>query len=309
MAIVADAGLRSHPNPRERGARPSAAGFGRSSAFARVRRPAHSGAGRRGRTLPLRRGARRRTLNRVVRRRCTLPSRGGAEPVTLWWADRHGCTLPYGRRGAGRAVVGGSAQVHAPLREARRRSRCGGRTDAGARSLAGGARRYTLNRMVRRRCTLPSRGGAEPVTLWWADRHGCTLPYGRRGAGRAVVGGPARVHAPLREARRGSRCGGRTGAGARSLTGGARRSGFGGPTDVGARSLAGGAEHRLPIAARDRTYVRTLTINPLDKACQGSSAREIGCGPGAGASDRLYGREGAHEGRPYGRRPLRDRGD
>ena len=195
------------------------AGFGRNSAFARVCREAPEGLPARC-TLPLRRGARRHTLNRVVRRRCTLPSRGGAEPVTLWWADRHGCTLPYGRRGAGRAVVGGPAQVHAPLREARRRSRCGGRTDAGARSLAGGARRYTLNRMVRRRCTLPSRGGAEPVTLWWrtgmgarsltggaarvalwwADRRGCTLPYGRRGAGRAVVGGPAQVHAPLREA-------------------------------------------------------------------------------------------------------------
>ena len=159
-------------------------------------------------------------------------------PVTLWWADRRGCTLPYGRRGAGRAVEGGPAQVHAPLREAlagramvggpaqvhaplagRRmnRSRCGGRTGAGARSLT---------------------GGAAPVALWWADRRRCTLPYGRRGAGRAVVGGPAQVHAPL----------------------------------------AGGAEHRLPIAARDRTYVRTLTINPLDKACQGSLAGEIGLG-------------------------------
>ena len=172
-------------------------------------------------------------------------------PVTLWWADRRGCTLPYGRRGADRAVEGGPARVHAPLREARRRSRCGGRTGTGARS-----------------------------------------PCGEAHAGHAVVGGPAQVHAPLREARRRSRCGGRTGAGARSLTGGAA------PIALWwadrhrcTLPLRGGAEHRLPIAARDRTYVRTLTINPLDKACQGSLAGKIGLGGqgrAAPASPRLH---------------------
>ena len=190
---------------------------------------------------------------------------GGAAPVALWWADRRRCTLPYGRRGAGRAVEGGPAWVHAPL---------AGRRGVGTpwigepaqvhAPLTGRRSPVGLSWVDRRRCTLPSRGGAEPVTLWWADRHGCTLPYGRRGAGRAVVGGPAQVHAPLREALAGHAVEGGTGA--------------------GARSLAGGAEHRLPIAARDRTYVRNLTINPLDKACQVSLAREIGlglwsCGP------------------------------
>ena len=168
--------------------------------------------------------------------------------------------------------------MHAPLREARRRSRCGGRTGAGARSLAGGAAPVALWRADRRRCTLP-RGRRGVGTPWIGEPAQVHAPLrealagravvggpaqvhtplaGRRGTGHVVVGGPAWVHAPLREARRRSRCGGRT--------------------DVGARSLAGGAEHRLPIAARDRTYVRTLTINPLDKGCQGSLAGEIGCG-------------------------------
>ena len=226
--------------------------------------------------------------DRVVRRRCTLPLRGGARrsrcggrtgagarsltggaaPVALWRADRRRCTLPYGRRGAGRAVEGGPAWVHAPL---------AGRRGVGTpwigepaqvhAPLTGRRSPVGLSWVDRRRCTLPSRGGAEPVTLWWADRHGCTLPYGRRGAGRAVEGGPAQVHAPLREALAGHAVEGGTGA--------------------GARSLAGGAEHRLPIAARDRTYVRTLTINPLDKACQVSLAREIGCG-GQGCAAPAY---------------------
>ncbi len=88
----------------------------------------------------------------------------------------------------------------------------------------------------------PLAGRRSPVTLWRADRRRCTLPYGRRGAGRAVEGGPAQVHAPLREALRRSRCGGRTGVGARSPCGEARRrSRCGGRTGAGARSPYGKA--------------------------------------------------------------------
>ena len=167
--------------------------------------------------------------------------RGGAAPVALWWADRRRCTLPLrrgacrsrcgGRAGAGarspceeahagHAVVGGSAQVHAPLagrrmpvtlwradrrrctlplRGGARRSRCGGRTGAGAR--------------------FPYAGRRMPVTLWRADR--------RCGA-----------RSPCGEARRRSRCGGRTGAGARSPRGEAR--------NIGCLSLRGAAHMFVP---------------------------------------------------------------
>ena len=176
-------------------------------------------ASRRGRTLPLRRGARRHTLRS-----------GGPAQVHAPLA---------GRRIAGHAVEGGPAQVHAPLREARRRSRCGGRTGAGARSLTGGAaagraveggpawvhaplagRRGGRWWACRRRCTLP--GGAAPVALWRANRRRCTLPL-REGARRSGYRGwtGAGAHSPRGEARNRSRCGGRTGMGARSLTGGA----------------------------------------------------------------------------------------
>ena len=158
---------------------------------------------------------------------------GGAWPVALWRADRRvHAPLREARRRT--AVEGGPARVHAPLREARRRTAVEG----------GPARVHAPLREARRRT--------------------------------AVEGGPARVHAPLREARRRSRCGGRIGA--------------------GARSLAGGAEHRLPVAARGSIYVRNLTINPLDKACQVSSA------PGIGRGARREGEGGRFANRPYGRR-------
>ena len=232
---------------------------GRSSAFARVRREAPEGLPARSHT-PL---AERRAPAHAQSggpAQVHAPLAGRRSPVTLWRADRRRCTLPYGRRGAGRAVEGGPAQVHAPLREARRRSRCGGRTGVGARSPCGEARR-------RSRC-----GGA--------DRRRCTLPL-REGARRSGYRGwtGAGAHSPRGEARNRSRCGGRTGMGARSLTGGAA------PVALWRADrrrctlpLRRGAEHRLPVASRCSTYVRTLTINPLDKACQGSLAREIGLG-------------------------------
>ncbi len=209
--------------------------------------------------------------------------------------SRRGSHTPLAeRRAPAHAQSGGPAQVHTPL--------------------AG-----------RRGDSLPRR----------ADRRGCTLPYGRRVAGRAVEGGPAgarsltggatpdchggRTGAGARSLAggatpdcRGGRTGagarsltggatpdcrgGRTGAGARSLTGGATPDCRGGRTGAGARSLAGGAEHRLPVAARASTYVRKLTINPLDKACQVSSA------PGIGRGARREGEGGRFANRPYGRR-------
>ena len=208
--------------------------------------------------------------------------------------SRRGSHTPLAeRRAPAHAQSGGPAQVHTPL--------------------AG-----------RRGDSLPRR----------ADRRGCTLPYGRRVAGRAVEGGPAGARSLTGGATPDCR-GGRTGAGARSLTGGARRTAVeggparvhaplrealaglpwradrrgctlpygrrspdcrGGRTGAGARSLAGGAEHRLPVAARDSTYVRNLTINPLDKACQVSSA------PGIGRGARREGEGGRFANRPYGRR-------
>ena len=153
-------------------------------------------------------------------------------PVTLWWADRRRCTLP--------------------LRGGARRSRCGGRTGAGAHSPCGEAHAGHA---------LGGRTGA-----------GARSPCGEAHAGHAVVGGPARSHAPLARRRmpvtlwRTDR---------RRCT----------------LSLRRGAEHRLPIASRCSTYVRTLTINPLDKACQVSLTRKIGLGGqgrAAPASPRLH---------------------
>ena len=134
------------------------------------------------------------------------------------WAGRRGCTLPYGRRVAGRAVEGGPAgarsltggatpdcrggrtggctlpcgrrdaglpwradrRVHAPLREARRRTAVEG----------GPARVHAPLREARRRTAVE--GGPAQVHA--------PLREARRRT--AVEGGPARVHAPLREARR-----------------------------------------------------------------------------------------------------------
>ena len=199
MAIVADAGLRSHPILASGARGPARRVLGAARplrACAGTRSIGWSGAGAHSPRGEARNRSRCGGRTGMGARSLT----GGAAPVVLWWADRRRCTLPYGRRGDGRAVEGGPTQVHAPLREAlagtrsigwsgagahsprgeaRNRSRCGGRTGMGARSFTGGAAR---------------------VALWWADRRGCTLPYGRRGAGRAVVGGPAQVHAPLREA-------------------------------------------------------------------------------------------------------------
>ena len=170
---------------------------GHSSPFARVRRRGPGGPPGAGRTLPLRRGARRHTLSRVVRRRCTLPLRGGAR------RSRSG-----GWSGAGaRSPCGGGAC----------RSRCGGRTGAGARSpceeahaghaVVGGPAQVHAPLAERRM----------PVTLWWADRRGCTLPL-RRGAcrSRSWWADRRRCTLPLRRGACRSRCGGRTGAVARS---------------------------------------------------------------------------------------------
>ena len=236
-------------------------------------------------------------------------ARAGTRSVGWSGAGAHS---PRGEARRQPATVGGPARVHAPLREARRRTAVEGRP-AGARSLAGGAtpdcrggrtggctlpygrRDARLPwRADRRGCTLPC-GRRDAGLPWRADRRGCTLPYGRRDAG-----------LPWRAARRrctlpyGRRVAGRAveggPAGARSLTGGATPDCREGRAGAGARSLAGGAEHRLPVAARDSTYVRNLTINPLDKACQVSSA------PGIGRGARREGEGGRFTNRPYGRR-------
>ena len=185
---------------------------GRSSAFARVRRRdpggppgavAHSpcGEARAGTRSVGWSGAGARSPCGEALAGAVGPAQVHAPFGTLWRADRRRCTLPYGRRGAGRAVEGGPAQVHAPSREARRRYTLDRRTGAGARSLTGGARRsgrggrtgagaHSPRGEARNRSRCGGRtgmgarsltGGAAPVALWWADRHGCTLPYGRRG--------------------------------------------------------------------------------------------------------------------------------
>ena len=259
---------------------------GRSSAFARVRREApeglparvaHSpcGEARAGTRSVGWSGAGARSPCGEARNRSRCGGRtgmgarsltGGAEPVTLWRADRRRCTLPL-RGGARRHTLSRVVRRRCtlPLRRGACRSRCGGRD--------------------RRRCTLPLRRRRMPVTLWWADRRRCTLPL-RRGACRSRSGGRTGTGArsPCGEARADTRCGGRTGAGARSPCGEALAGHAveGGPAQVHAPLAAlasqarniGGAYRRR----RDRTYVRTLTINPLDKVCQVSLAREIGCG-------------------------------
>ena len=70
------------------------------------------------------------------------------------------------------------------------------------------------------------------------------------------MGSLTRVHAPLREARRWDYLRGRPSA--------------------GARSLAGGAEHAFLGTSSGEHMFATVTINPLDKACQVSLARKIG---------------------------------
>ena len=202
MAIVADAGLRSHPILASGARGPARRVLGAA-------RPLRACAG-----PPRGRGPARSHTPLAERRAPAHAQSGGPAQVH---------TPLAGRRGTGHVVVGGPAWVHAPLREARRRSCCGGRTGAGARSLTGGAATVALWRADRRRCTLPC-GRRSPVHAQSDGPAQVHTPLaGRRGTGHVVVGGPAWVHAPLREARRGSRCGGRTGAGARSLTGGAAR--------------------------------------------------------------------------------------
>ena len=98
------------------------------------------------------------------------------------------------------------------------------------------------------------------------------------------MGSLTRVHAPLREARRWDYLRGRPSA--------------------GARSLAGGAEHAFLGTPSGEHMFATVTINPLDKACQVSLARKIGWWGGAGA--RIYAElsgygattDGLHETRP-----------
>ena len=98
------------------------------------------------------------------------------------------------------------------------------------------------------------------------------------------MGSLTRVHAPLREARRWDYLRGRSSA--------------------GARSLAGGAEHAFLGTPSGEHMFATVTINPLDKACQVSLARKIGWRGGAGA--RIYAElsgygataDGLHETRP-----------
>ncbi len=98
------------------------------------------------------------------------------------------------------------------------------------------------------------------------------------------MGSLTRAHAPLREARRWDYLRGRSSA--------------------GARSLAGGAEHAFLGTPSGEHMFATVTINPLDKACQVSLARKIGWWGGAGA--RIYAElsgygattDGLHETRP-----------
>ena len=72
------------------------------------------------------------------------------------------------------------------------------------------------------------------------------------------MGSLTRVHAPLREARRWDYLRGRPSA--------------------GARSLAGGAEHAFLGTPSGEHMFATVTINPLDKACQVSLARKLAGG-------------------------------
>ena len=190
---------------------------GHSSPFARVRRRGPGGPPGAGRTLPLRRGARRHTLSRVVGAgahspcgealaghaveggpaQVHAPLAGRRMPVTLWWADRRRCTL---------LLRGGAC-----------RSRCGGRTGVGARSPCGEAHAGHAVVGGPAQVHAPLAGRRAPVTLWWADRRGCTLPL-RRGAcrSRSWWADRRRCTLPLRRGACRSRCGGRTGAVARS---------------------------------------------------------------------------------------------
>ena len=136
------------------------------------------------------------------------------------------------------------AVAHSPCGEARAGTRTNGWSGAVAHSPRGEARRRVR----------PRRESAGA---------GCTLPYGRRGAGLPY-----------------------------------------GQPDAGARSLAGGAEHAFLGTPSGEHMFATVTINPLDKACQVSLARKIGWWGGAGA--RIYAElsgynaatDGLHETRP-----------
>ena len=134
------------------------------------------------------------------------------------------------------------AVAHSPCGEARAGTRTNGWSGAVAHSPRGEARRRVR----------PRRESADA---------GCTLPYGRRGAGLPY-----------------------------------------GQPDAGARSLAGGAEHAFLGTPGGEHMFATVTINPLDKACQVSLARKIGWWGGAGA--RIYAELPAI--RRDDRRPPRD---
>ena len=247
---------RRAPAPRPGGRAGAVAHSPCGEARAGTRSGGWSGAGARS---PRGEARRRYTLWWADRRRCTLPSRGGAASVHAVVGEPAQVHAPLaGRRGVGTPWIGEPAQVHAPLAGRRGAgTRCGGRTGAGARSPRGEARRrYTLDRRTGAVAHFPRGEARRRYTLWWADRRRCTLPS-RGGAAsvhavvgeparlhtplaggaasvHAVVGEPAQVHAPLAGRRGvGTRCGGRTGAGARSPRGEARNLGCLSPHGTG----------------------------------------------------------------------------
>ena len=226
---------------------------------------------------------RRHTLWWADRRSCTLPSRGGAapahavvgEPAELHtplagrrgagtrcgWADRRRCTLPSRGGAASAHALDGrtGAGARSPRGEARRRYTLDRRTGGIARSPRGEARRrYTLDRRTGGVARSPRGEARRRHTLWWADRRSCTLPS---------RGGAAPAHARDR----------RTGGVARSPCGEAQRRHTLWWADRRSCTLPsrGGAERRytLSVGGTGHMFV-LLTINSLDKACQGSSARE-----------------------------------
>ncbi len=129
------------------------------------------------------------------------------------------------------------AVAHSPCGEARAGTRTDGWSGAVAHSPRGEARRR----------------GRPPKGVC---RRGVHAPLREARRWTTLEGSPTRVHAPLREARRWDYLRGRPSA--------------------GARSLAGGAEHAFLGTLSGEHMFATVTINPLDKACQVSLARKIG---------------------------------